>query len=548
MPFDPDGAFAPADPAQSARIRALPRIIVHPKPPPSEEMDNRQSGTASDGPDDWFVPSADGYPDDWFVPSADGYPDDWFVPAQSATPAAGQPVLAAQPNVTNPTLSNPPAAPRDPFAAYWSLIPASRVGAMAWDPPNLPLFGPLPSTNNFPAPSLPPAWPVPAGSRRPTLGVDGLPWSSTQSLPSPAIPEGGLFGGLARLGTPPPPTWPEGGLLGGLARLGSASPGAGEFPSLQQPQSANASAVAPDGRRPLSNYSAGEIAGDAAKSFGVGVGRFAIDAAGLSGDAREMLANGVQRAADYLAPGSAPNAGSNVSQFLSSYPLLAGPTSSQLQNTVESYTGPFYQPKTIVGDYAQTAGEFVPGALAMPGGGLARSALRYGLLPALSSETAGQLTKGTAAEPWARTLGAILGAAPSAWRDLPWARSAPDAALTIEQELAALSDRANQIHGALGKIAQSRRTTAVLSTDGDTIVAGGKRDLAPIQKALVRLGERAAKLPGAHAETTALSEAQNAGLTPRALATSRPICPECRATIEDAGGVLTSKSTAVFPR
>jgi hypothetical protein len=113
--------------------------------------------------------------------------------------------------------------------------------------------------------------------------------------------------------------------------------------------------------------------------------------------------------------------------------LLAGPTSSQLQQAVESYTGPFYQPKTIVGDYAQAAGEFVPGALLMPGGGLARSALRYGLLPALSSETAGQLTKGTPAEPWARTAGAIVGAAPGAWHDLPWSRSAPEAAETLAE-------------------------------------------------------------------------------------------------------------------
>jgi hypothetical protein len=169
-------------------------------------------------------------------------------------------------------------------------------------------------------------------------------------------------------------------------------------------------------------------------------------------------------------------------------------------------------------------------------------------IPALSSETAGQLTKGTAAEPWARAAGAILGAAPSAWRDLPWARSVPHAGRTIEQELAALSERARQIHGALDEIAQSRRTTAILSTDGDTIVAGGKRDLDRVQKILVRPGERAAKLPAADAEITALSEAENAGLTPRALATTRPICSDCRAAIEKAGGVLTSRFTAVFPR
>jgi hypothetical protein len=92
------------------------------------------------------------------------------------------------------------------------------------------------------------------------------------------------------------------------------------------------------------------------------------------------------------------------------------------------------------------------------------------------------------------------------------------------------------------------RTTAVLSADGDTIVAGGKRDLEPSQRSLIRPGERPAKFPGAHAETTVLLEALNAGLLPRALATTRTICADCAGTIEDLGGVLTSKTTAVFPR
>ncbi len=149
-----------------------------------------------------------------------------------------------------------------------------------------------------------------------------------------------------------------------------------------------------------------------------------------------MLARSAQRAADYLAPGSAPNAGSTVSDYLASYPLLRGPTSSQLRNAVESYTGPFYQPKTIVGDYAKTVGEFVPGALLMPEGSLATNALRYGVLPALSSETAGQFTKGTAAEPWARAVGGIVGAAANTWRNVPWARGAPAVAEPLaESEL-----------------------------------------------------------------------------------------------------------------
>jgi len=468
MPFDPENAFAPADPSQWLRTRALPHIIVHPKQPPGTPADN---SPGSDGIDDWFVPGS----------ASDG-PDDWFVPTPSAAPNVGQ--RAPGPLPANPGVANPPAAAPDPLADYWSLIPASRAGAMAWAPPiflppdpfapenipaskwltplpiflgDSPTFSPNASTTSVwpPAPSPlaggPNTWPsggilgalANLGSSSPgPRGLLGALAHLGSSSPGP----GGLLGALAHLGSSSPG---PGGLLGALAHLGSSTPGpggllgalaqlessssapAGSFPS--PPQSATVPAVSPLGRSPSEDYSTGDIVGDVAKSFGVGMGRFGVHAAGSLGDAREMVANGVQQAADYFAPGFAPNAGSKASEYLASYPLLAGPTSSQLQGAVESFTGPFYQPKTIYGDYAQTAGEFVPGALLMPEGSLATNALRYGLLPALSSETAGQLTKGTAAEPWARTAGAILGAAPGAWRHLQWARSAPEVAETLAE-------------------------------------------------------------------------------------------------------------------
>jgi len=115
------------------------------------------------------------------------------------------------------------------------------------------------------------------------------------------------------------------------------------------------------------------------------------------------------------------------------------------------------------------------------------------------------------------------------------------------EEIAALSARAKQIHAALDEIAQRRRTTAVLSTDGDTIIAGGKRDLDPVQRALLRPGERAGKLRATDAEIRALNEALKAGLTPRAMATTWPICENRQAAIEGKKGVLTSKTTAIFP-
>ncbi len=214
MTFDPDDPFDPTDPAQWARIRALPHIVVQPKPP--------QAAAPPDGIDDWFVP-----------PQTDDGPDDWFVPPQSAMPGAGQVPSGAQPSAASA------AAPPNPLAAFWSLIPASRIGAMAWDPPNLPLFPP--PANNLPAPV--PAWPPPMlpGSRPLTLGVDPPTWSSSQPPSVPALPQGGFLSSLAMLGTPPQPSRWGTGFLSSLATLGTSSSAppapspAGSFPGTGSP-------------------------------------------------------------------------------------------------------------------------------------------------------------------------------------------------------------------------------------------------------------------------------------------------------------------------
>jgi len=115
-------------------------------------------------------------------------------------------------------------------------------------------------------------------------------------------------------------------------------------------------------------------------------------------------------------------------------------------------------------------------------------------------------------------------------------------------DLAALEARAQEIHAVLDSSwAQPRRATAVLSTNEKTIVGGGRRDLAPKQHVLLRDDEVPAKLPGAHAEITVLWKAFARGYTPRALATSRPICPECRPMIEAFGGKLITPTLVIFP-
>lgn len=67
--------------------------------------------------------------------------------------------------------------------------------------------------------------------------------------------------------------------------------------------------------------------------------------------------------------------------------------------------GALYKPQTTAGKYAETIGSFLPGGE----GGLARRAVQT-VIPAATSETAGELTQGTPYEPYARAAGAVLGA------------------------------------------------------------------------------------------------------------------------------------------
>lgn len=120
--------------------------------------------------------------------------------------------------------------------------------------------------------------------------------------------------------------------------------------------------------------------------------------------------------------------------------------------------------------------------------------------------------------------------------------------LEAEARVAALETRAKEFHSALTPIAQEMRTTAALDTDAGRIIAGGRRDLAPLQRAMRDEGEFTAKLRGAHAEITALEYAAKNGMRPRALAVTRKICPDCAAEIERSGGTLTSPTTAIWPK
>jgi hypothetical protein len=99
--------------------------------------------------------------------------------------------------------------------------------------------------------------------------------------------------------------------------------------------------------------------------------------------------------------------GAEIAKHVPGISLLTLPDGSQIQKKVEEYTGDFYQPKTIPGQYASTLAEFAPGML-IPGGGSLAARAANTVAGAVGSETAGQLTKGTAAEPYARAIGGVV--------------------------------------------------------------------------------------------------------------------------------------------
>lgn len=136
--------------------------------------------------------------------------------------------------------------------------------------------------------------------------------------------------------------------------------------------------------------------GDVAKSTGIGVAQGALGLATLPGNIESLGRMGIDKAATLL---GFQDPKLSESTFL--------PTYNDAKSTVENYTGDFYEPQTTAGEYARTIGEFVPTAFMGPGGAVARAA--NVVVPAVTSETLGQVTKGTSAEPWARAAGALAG-------------------------------------------------------------------------------------------------------------------------------------------
>jgi hypothetical protein len=142
----------------------------------------------------------------------------------------------------------------------------------------------------------------------------------------------------------------------------------------------------------------GETAADVGKSAGIGLAQGVLGLGTLPGNIEQLGRMGINKVAElfgYDAPVSND---------------AALPTYGDAKGAVENMVGSkFYEPQSTAGEYARTIGEFAPMA-ATGGAGMVGRAASV-VAPALMSETAGQVTKGTPYEPYARVAGALAGGA-----------------------------------------------------------------------------------------------------------------------------------------
>jgi hypothetical protein len=164
---------------------------------------------------------------------------------------------------------------------------------------------------------------------------------------------------------------------------------------------------------PIASSALKQTAVDVAKSGGAGLAKGTIGLAGLPGaieDATNWLGRqSVGRVGNYMrgegftAPSFQDVETRRAAMGLGSQKAL--PSAEGMQKAVEGVTGEFYKPQTVAGQYAGTIGEFLPG-MALPGGSFSQRAAQA-VIPAVASETAGQVTAGTSLEPYARAAAGV---------------------------------------------------------------------------------------------------------------------------------------------
>lgn len=152
---------------------------------------------------------------------------------------------------------------------------------------------------------------------------------------------------------------------------------------------------------------------DFAKSLGIGAVKGVIGLAGLPGAMRGVAEHGVDALSEWIiskatSPEDQAKARAVLEQMKALRPAPVHATPEDIQKGVEGFTGPFRKPEGAAGEYGQAIGEFLPGAMAGPGG-VVGNAIRYGVAPAITSETVGRIPgiKGSPVEQPARIATAI---------------------------------------------------------------------------------------------------------------------------------------------
>jgi hypothetical protein len=250
---------------------------------------------------------------------------------------------------------------------------------------------------------------------------------------------------------------------------------------------------------------------DMLKSAGSGVVQGALDLAGLPGT--------IQNAFD----SSFSKMTGDVASLWGGKGVPAPPPSplsgEGLRGLMSSATGGAteYKPETRAGRYAQTAGAFVPGAVALGGSGsMAGNALKFGVVPGVTSEAAGQAAEAYAPklEPYARIAGALAGGLiPSGFRAM--FPQADDAALA---EIAKAASADNLTPEAMRQKLQQLGPEGMVADLGPNLQGqtGALANLPGPQNQTIRtaLDERNA---GANARITSAREPLGVGIVPSAV-------------------------------
>lgn len=256
-------------------------------------------------------------------------------------------------------------------------------------------------------------------------------------------------------------------------------------------------AAASDYESKQSNYNYGE---DIAKSAGIGVAQGAIGLATLPGNVESLGRLGVNAVGGLLGA---------EGDIVDSDSLL--PNYTDAKSAIEAKTGKFYEPKSRLGKFARTIGEFGAGGGVLGRGITMGARVANTVAPAIVSETAGQMAEGTAAEPWARVLGGFAGSyAPGA---LSRVRSPVTADPANARHVATLEAAGVQPHNITAGQRTGSKVVKGLEDAADLIPMGGRRASTAARGAAEDFTEAAlrhAGIAGRSADDTVLGPAYRA--------------------------------------